>query len=580
MKRGITTLLLFGFVLSFVGVAAAADEDGFNIELFRPAIFGGDFIAFDDADTLKQLGFGFAAYYSYGNSLFSWFEEIDDTEASWDFVSQLNTIHLSAAMGFFDWWNFGVYVPVHMLRYNEFEDGFPPIRTKTEQSDSGVVVGDIAVKMKFGLLQQEKHWLGMALIPYVNFPTGDDEILIGEGRTTGGGELSLEHDFGPIDIGLNGGYLYRGENDLLDTTIADAITYGAGLSHTFDFGLGLGVEYTGRYYSVEETENLKNIAGEVTATVRYQFGKGPRLLAGGGPGGASGIGSPTYRMLAGIDYYWEPDDITDGDLTVLTVDQDDKPISAGIVIKSVGDAGKSGSSDGSWTVTLPAGAYSVEASLQGYQGDTAAATVVAGESKEVKLVLKKLAKTTLTLLVTDKCSGEKLNAVFKFSTGNTSTATGGKFSEVTKPGAYTVTAEVDGYEPKEASFNVVKGQETQGSFVLLPKIKKTGKVFFASGSHKILSKSYSTLNDVVAQIKKVCQFDVVIVEGHTDAQGADAYNMKLSQRRAQAVVDYLVSKGISAGKLQAKPFGETNPVASNVTSAGREQNRRVEFVIK
>lgn len=69
---------------------------------------------------------------------------------------------------------------------------------------------------------------------------------------------------------------------------------------------------------------------------------------------------------------------------------------------------------------------------------------------------------------------------------------------------------------------------------------------------------------------------VVTVEGHTDSQGSDAYNEKLSQQRAEAVKQVLITKfGIAADRITAKGFGESKPVADNATAAGREENRRV-----
>jgi len=67
------------------------------------------------------------------------------------------------------------------------------------------------------------------------------------------------------------------------------------------------------------------------------------------------------------------------------------------------------------------------------------------------------------------------------------------------------------------------------------------------------------------------------VAGHTDSKGSDEYNMKLSQDRAEAVRNYLISKGIAAERLTAKGYGETKPVADNATEEGRAQNRRVEL---
>jgi OmpA-OmpF porin, OOP family len=72
----------------------------------------------------------------------------------------------------------------------------------------------------------------------------------------------------------------------------------------------------------------------------------------------------------------------------------------------------------------------------------------------------------------------------------------------------------------------------------------------------------------------------VIVEGHTDSVGTDAYNQKLSRRRADAVRQYLVKHGIPANRITAEGFGESRPVASNDTGDGRAQNRRVELRVE
>lgn len=69
----------------------------------------------------------------------------------------------------------------------------------------------------------------------------------------------------------------------------------------------------------------------------------------------------------------------------------------------------------------------------------------------------------------------------------------------------------------------------------------------------------------------------VSVEGHTDAIGSDAYNQRLSERRAGAVADYLAAGGIARARMATVGFGESKPVASNETEDGRAQNRRVEF---
>jgi outer membrane protein OmpA-like peptidoglycan-associated protein len=71
----------------------------------------------------------------------------------------------------------------------------------------------------------------------------------------------------------------------------------------------------------------------------------------------------------------------------------------------------------------------------------------------------------------------------------------------------------------------------------------------------------------------------VRIEGHTDSQGSDKFNLKLSQQRAASVRTYLITKGTDPARMVAEGFGERVPIADNRTSGGRAQNRRVEFVI-
>jgi outer membrane protein OmpA-like peptidoglycan-associated protein len=89
----------------------------------------------------------------------------------------------------------------------------------------------------------------------------------------------------------------------------------------------------------------------------------------------------------------------------------------------------------------------------------------------------------------------------------------------------------------------------------------------------------AVLDEAVSTLKQAGGI-AVIAEGHTDGKGTDAYNQKLSERRAKAVRDYLVAGGVAASRIQVEGFGESRPVATNDTADGRAQNRRVELRIK
>ena len=102
---------------------------------------------------------------------------------------------------------------------------------------------------------------------------------------------------------------------------------------------------------------------------------------------------------------------------------------------------------------------------------------------------------------------------------------------------------------------------------------------FQSGRDVIKSSSYGILNNV-ADIMNENPVYKLFIQGHTDSQGDDAMNQDLSDRRAAAVKAYLEGKGVSAERMRSQGFGETKPVADNGTSAGRAQNRRVEFTVE
>jgi OOP family OmpA-OmpF porin len=72
----------------------------------------------------------------------------------------------------------------------------------------------------------------------------------------------------------------------------------------------------------------------------------------------------------------------------------------------------------------------------------------------------------------------------------------------------------------------------------------------------------------------------VALEGHTDSIGTEQYNQGLSERRANSVKDYLTKRGVDAGKISTRGFGETRPIADNKTAEGRAKNRRVEIKVQ
>ena len=110
------------------------------------------------------------------------------------------------------------------------------------------------------------------------------------------------------------------------------------------------------------------------------------------------------------------------------------------------------------------------------------------------------------------------------------------------------------------------------------KVTFEADAFFAFDKAVLQPAGKAKLEDLVSKLQGT-DIEVVIATGHTDWTGTDAYNQKLSVRRAEAVKAFLVSKGLPAERVFAEGKGEKQPVASNKTKDGRAQNRRVEVEV-
>lgn len=110
------------------------------------------------------------------------------------------------------------------------------------------------------------------------------------------------------------------------------------------------------------------------------------------------------------------------------------------------------------------------------------------------------------------------------------------------------------------------------------KVTFAADAFFDFDKAVLKKDAGAKLDDLVSKVKGV-NLEVIIAVGHTDSRGSDAYNQKLSLRRAEAVKKYLVGKGIEANRVYTEGKGEKQPVADNKTDEGRAKNRRVEIEV-
>jgi outer membrane protein OmpA-like peptidoglycan-associated protein len=128
----------------------------------------------------------------------------------------------------------------------------------------------------------------------------------------------------------------------------------------------------------------------------------------------------------------------------------------------------------------------------------------------------------------------------------------------------------------EQEARVIPADECETRFSV---ISEAQAIYFKTGSAE-LDRTSEPMLDNAADIAKRCPAVKFDVEGHTDSVGTKAFNQRLSEQRAQSVVDYLTGKGTSAARIQSAGYGDTHPAAPNNNEANKSKNRRIEFRVK
>jgi len=566
----------------WLAAAPALAAEGFNAHLLHPTPFAGRFLTFEDTQTLPQWHWAIGALVDYANAPV---EVRRENERTTGVLDSLLTTDLTGGFAVHDLINFGVHVPVHWFsRGRSFDDVGAAEGYTSRQNRSAM--GDIRLLGKFRFWDEGFLPFGLSATPFVTFPTGDSERLLGDDRMTWGITATYEIDAVFVRLGLNGGWHYRGGSKVLGTDVRNAFPLGIGLSRDIIESVNLSLEAHGEIYESDDGDDFAGNPVEMDLVGRWEFLPGLRLLAGGGPGLTSGVGSPDFRLLAGVDFHPIPAAMpppSTGNLRVIVQDQDGQPLEAEVNIE--GPLLRLGNTtQGTYALAdLPPGTYRVQASRPDYQiGIAEAVHLYAGQTTTVTVVLLRLA-TTLVVTVTDKETGAPLPGQVIFHPGTdlefTADNPTGDLSMPFEPGPTMFTAEAKGYEAVMTKVDVVANTTTTATVQLRKKIEKTGRIFFEFDSAVLRNESKPVLDDVAKQIKLLaCKR--VIIEGHCSEEGSDEYNLKLSHRRAETVRDFLVTRGVDGDVLRVMAFGESRPIASNETEAGREKNRRVEFIIE
>ncbi len=159
------------------------------------------------------------------------------------------------------------------------------------------------------------------------------------------------------------------------------------------------------------------------------------------------------------------------------------------------------------------------------------------------------------------------------------------------PGAYTARVEAEDYLLRQDGFQVQAREQATPEIVLIPRPRRSlvavrarqitirRQVNFATDSAEILPTSTQLLSEVADVILRNPGLTRIEIQGHTDDRGGRQHNQDLSQRRAGAVRDWLVRAGVDVSRLEARGYGQDQPLVPNITASNRARNRRVQFMI-
>ncbi|MCK4672882.1 OmpA family protein, partial [candidate division WOR-3 bacterium] len=296
--------------------------------------------------------------------------------------------------------------------------------------------------------------------------------------------------------------------------------------------------------------------------------------------------APAWAGIIGISYChnFKPEKPTVGNLSGVVRDRKtDEPLEANIglyradelVVSEVSDA------DGFYAFNnIEPGVYELTASASGYQSYSTDLLVKAGETIPLDIDIDPLAEEgTLILRIIDLESQKPIFAEVSIGDVVTETVTE-KFEKNLDPGSYGIVVVAEDYLLYEKEIIIEPGKTLELEVAL---VKKEFVIYFETNKVELKPESHETLDKAAVMIKKLLAENpdiTVELQGYTDNRNSEEYNIDLSERRAGAVKNYLVTKhNIETSRLITKGYGESRPVASNDTPEGMTKNRRVELII-
>jgi outer membrane protein OmpA-like peptidoglycan-associated protein len=610
--------VILGACVALLAGTAQAQELSADIPLerFRLAADRDGVLDVEWAAVPRHLDWDLALWLDFADDPLVAYQEMDgERERVGSVVSRRLSTSLLASVGLWDRVQLGLELPLVLSQSGESLPGF----MLAEPSNVGL--GDIRFLPKVHLV--DVAGVHLAVMASVTLPTGTGDAFGNEPGLAVTPELLASRAFGAVRLSSGLGYLARKDTQLIDLVVEDELFVRLGLGYRLsDNGgppLELDASVSGATSAASPFDAHNQNHAELRAGASYRIA-GPVVgVLAGGLGVREGFGTPDWRGVLGVR--WSPERAADSDRDGIPDTDDACPLEAedrdsfedengcpdldndrdGVLDTDDGAPNQPEDKDG-------------HADADGVPDPDNDADGILDESDACPLE----AETANAYQDTDGCPDQKPDRdgdgladdedkcpdvaedvdSFEDTDGcadddndkdgvsdsadrcpNEPGPAANRGCPDTDRDGDTVVDRLDNC-PDQAGSPAKQGCVDEQSVRLEDgRLDLLDKVYFASNQARILPRSFPLLRNVAKVLVAHTGITRVRVEGHTDDRGDDAYNLDLSQRRAEAVVAFLVEQGVAAERLEAQGFGETKPKEPNATPAGRAKNRRVEFHI-
>ncbi len=444
--------------------------------------------------------------------------------------------------GLFDRLQLDLALPIYLVNDGRFND--TDIR--------GATVGDLNFRAKYGLLSSLTAPVGLGIGVEVGIPTGDGKAFVGAGSFTVTPRLLVDTRFstpiGTTKLMANVGARWLDERRVYDADLSTQLVYGAGAEiEVVERVLSLGVEVFGGSQFDDFFAKAASSPLELMAGAKISTDDGFTITAGAGGGLIGGYGTPDFRAIVGLMYTLPMDEPVEEVESLCpdvpadyegALDEDGCPVEEEVVEVEPG-------------CVVP----------EGYEGlvDEDGCPLLDSDGDGIPDI-------------TDKCPNEPEDM--------------DGFQD--EDGCPELDNDNDGIPdsedecPNEPGLAKYKGCPAPEQKVVREKaeIRIMDKVFFDTGKSEVLEQSFDLLDEVGLVLRTNPDITKIEIAGHTDHAGKADLNRKLSQERAESVMNYLVTKrGISADRMVARGYGPDEPIDTSKSKAAMAKNRRVEFRI-